>query len=215
MLILANIIVFLVMLLSDYGLINSSFAEDIDEKFAMRPYHIIHGKKLYTLFTSMFMHAGFFHLFGNMLYLYIFGDNVEDAFGHVSYLVFYIVCGLAASFTYIYVMGPESFGPKDMVVGASGAISGVLGAYLVLYPEAKILTLVFYVLPIIVPIPAMIFLGFWFLMQWLLGMFDIFVFENASGVAYWAHIGGFIAGMILALIFGLKRKKAREARFQL
>ena len=219
MLILANIVVFLVMSLSDSGLIDSSFAWDIGEKFAMKPNDIIHGERLYTLFTSLFLHAGFFHLFGNMLYLYIFGDNVEDIFGHVNYLSFYIICGLAASFahiSYAYVMRltyPQLYDLLIMpVVGASGAIAGVLGAYLVLYPKARILTLVF---PVIVPIPAIIFLGFWFLMQWFLGMFDILAFENASGVAYWAHIGGFIAGLILALIFGLKRKKAREARLRL
>jgi hypothetical protein len=93
------------------------------------------------------------------------------------------------------------------LVGASGAISGVLGAYIVLYPKAKIVALVFYV---ILPVPAIVFLGFWFIMQWFYGFFDM-----SGGVAYWAHIGGFIAGMILALVFGLKRKKAREARLRL
>jgi len=215
MLILANVIVFLVMLLFDYGLIDSRFSGDMVEKFAMRPYYIVQGEKLYTLLTSMFLHAGLLHLFGNMLYLYIFGDNVEDAFGHVSYAVFYIISGLAASVIYIYVMGPKSFGSSDIVVGASGAISGVLGAYLVLYPKARILTLVLYGWPIIVPISAILFLGFWFLMQGFLGIYDVVLFEGSSGVAYWAHVGGFIAGMILALIFGLKRKKSREARFRL
>jgi membrane associated rhomboid family serine protease len=206
MLILVNVIVFLMMLLSDYGLIDdNSFARDVEEKFAMSPYYIVRGKRLFTLFTSMFLHAGWLHLIGNMLYLYIFGDNVEDVFGHMSYLVFYIICGLAASFTYI--MSLESFIQTDLVVGASGAISGVLGAYLVLYPKARILTLVF---PLIVPIPAVIFIGFWFLIQWL-----NVIFVSGGMVAYWAHIGGFIAGMILALIFGLKRKRAREARLRL
>jgi len=208
MLILANVVIFMVMLLSDFGLIDSSFAGDIGERFAMKPYYIIRGEELYTLFTSVFLHAGFLHLFGNMLYLYIFGDNIEDAFGHVSYLVFYIVCGLAASFAHIVSI--TSFNPQDSVVGASGAIAGVLGAYLVLYPKARILTLVFFGFPIIVPIPAMFFLGFWFLMQWLETFFGV-----GGNIAYWAHIGGFIAGLILALIFGLKRKKAREARFRL
>jgi membrane associated rhomboid family serine protease len=210
MLILVNVIVFLMMLLSDYGLIDgNSFARDMEEKFAMSPYYIVRGERLYTLFTSMFLHArflpGFFHLFGNMLYLYIFGDNIEDVFGHMSYLVFYAICGLAGSFTYI--MSLESFIQTDLVVGASGAISGVLGAYLVLYPKARILTLVF---PVIVPIPAIVFLGFWFLLQWL----DV-IFVSGGMVAYWAHIGGFIAGMILALVLGVKRKRAREARLRL
>jgi membrane associated rhomboid family serine protease len=206
MLILVNVIVFLMMLLSDYGLIDdNSFARDVEEKFAMSPYYIVRGEKLYTLFTSMFLHAGWLHLIGNMLYLYIFGDNVEDVFGHMSYLVFYTICGLAASFTYI--MSLESFIQTELVVGASGAISGVLGAYLVLYPKARILTLVF---PIIVPIPAIIFIGFWFLIQ---GLNVIFV--SGGMIAYWAHIGGFITGMILALIFGLKRKRTKEARLRL
>jgi len=206
MLILVNVIVFLMMLLSDYGLIDdNSFARDMEEKFAMSPYYIVRGERLYTLFTSMFLHAGWLHLLGNMLYLYIFGDNIEDVFGHMSYLVFYIICGLTASFTYI--MSLESFIPTHLVVGASGAISGVLGAYLVLYPKARILTLVF---PIIVPIPAVIFIGFWFFMQWL-----NVIFVSGGIVAYWAHIGGFIAGMILALAFGLKRKRAKEAHRRL
>jgi membrane associated rhomboid family serine protease len=205
MLIMINVIVFLAMWLSAFGLIDSSFVGDIEEKFAMPPYYIVRGEKLYTLFTSMFLHAGWLHLLGNMLFLYIFGDNVEDVFGHMSYLVFYTVCGLAASFSYI--MSLESLSPIQSVIGASGAISGVLGAYLVLYPKARILTLVF---PVIVPIPAIIFLGFWFLMQW---FYAIFLGEGM--IAYWAHIGGFIAGMILALIFGLKRKRAREAHLRL
>jgi len=205
MLIMANVIVFLVMWLSVFGLIDYSFVGDIEEKFAMPPYYIIRGQKLHTLFTSMFLHADWLHLLSNMLFLYIFGDNIEDVFGHMSYLVFYIICGLAGSFTYI--MSLESFSPIQSVIGASGAISGVLGAYLVLYPKARILTLVF---PIIVPIPAIIFIGFWFLMQWL----DV-IFVSGGMIAYWAHIGGFIAGMILALIVGLKRKRAREARLRL
>jgi len=205
MLIMVNVIVFLVMWLSAFGLMDTRFAVDIKEKFAMPPYYIIRGEKLYTLFTSMFLHADWLHLLSNMLFLYIFGDNVEDVFGHMSYLVFYIICGLAGSFTYI--MSLESFIRTDLVVGASGAISGVLGAYLVLYPKARILTLVF---PVIVPIPAVIFIGFWFLMQWL-----NVIFVSGGMVAYWAHIGGFIAGMILALIFGLKRKRAKEASLRL
>ena len=211
MLIMVNVIVCMIMFLSDSGLIDSGFTVDVFGRFAMIPQDIINGERLYTLFTSMFLHAGFLHLFGNMLYLYIFGDNVEDIFGHASYLVFYIVCGLAASLAHIGFAQMMSIKDPQLyttpVVGASGAIAGVLGAYLVLYPKARILTLVFWM---IVPLPAITFLGFWFLMQWL-----YVVFEVGGMVAYWAHIGGFIAGLILALVFGLKRKKAREARFRL
>ncbi|MGQ9507146.1 MAG: rhomboid family intramembrane serine protease [Candidatus Bathycorpusculaceae bacterium] len=190
----------------------------MEQKFVMIPNEIIHGQRLYTLFTSMFMHAGWLHLLGNMLFLYVFGDNIEDVFGHVGYIGFYLLSGVAAAFTHILsilyapiisdltgILLPYSL--TEGVVGASGAISGVLGAYFVLFPRAKILTLVFYV---ILPLPAFVFLGFWFVLQWFYGIFDV-----AGGVAYWAHIGGFLAGMFLALVFGLKRKKVREVRFRL
>lgn len=211
LLLIMNVIVFMVFWLSFENIIlSSSFAVEMEQSFVMYPYNIVRGRQLYTLITSMFMHdpsgflAGLFHLLGNMLYLYVFGDNVEDVFGHAGYLVFYIFCGLMASLAYIFTL--RGAGPAEGVVGASGAISGVLGAYLVLYPKARILTLVF---PIIVPIPAIIFLGFWFVTQWLYVFFDI-----GSNIAWWAHIGGFVAGMFLAVAFGLKRKEERERRFR-
>ena len=207
LLLIANIIIFAVLWLSSQNIfLDERFSNTVSNEFIMVPNEIIHGQRLYTLITSMFMHAGWIHLLGNMLYLYVFGDNVEDAFGHLSYLLFYIICGLAAAFAHIMsLMNPADF---DMpVLGASGAISGVLGAYVVLYPKARIVSLVGYV---ILPIPAILFLGFWFVMQWLYGFFDA-----SGGVAYWAHVGGFIAGMILALTFGLRRKRAREARLKL
>ena len=222
LLLVANIIIFAVYWLSSQNIfLNEKFAMDIEKKFVMIPESILQGKQLYTLFTSMFMHAGWLHLLGNMLYLYIFGDNVEDIFGHAGYLIFYMISGLVASFTHIisilfapeignFIGVPQISDLTIGVVGASGAISGVLGAYLVLYPTSRILTLIFYGWIIIVPIPAIFFLGFWFLMQWLLAFFDI-----TGGVAYWAHIGGFIAGMVLALVFGLKRKRARDSRLGL
>ncbi len=222
LLLVANIIIFAVYWLSSQNIfLNEKFAMDIEEKFVMIPESILQGKQLYTLFTSMFMHAGWLHLLGNMLYLYIFGDNVEDIFGHAGYLIFYMISGLVASFTHIisilfapeignFIGVPQVSDLTIGVVGASGAISGVLGAYMVLYPTSRILTLIFYGWIIIVPIPAIFFLGFWFLMQWLLAVFDV-----TGGVAYWAHIGGFIAGIILALVFGLKRKRARDSRLGL
>jgi membrane associated rhomboid family serine protease len=163
----------------------------------------------------MFLHANWLHLFGNMLFLYVFGDNVEDIFGHLGYLIFYLVCGLAAAFSYILVnlyapLISEAIGipiTSDLaigVLGASGAIAGVLGAYLVLFPKAKVLSLVIY---LILPIPAFLFLGLWFLLQWVYWITDVY-----SGVAYFAHIGGFIAGMVLAAMIGLRRKKVRDAR---
>jgi len=211
-----NILIFAVYALSSQGVFfQSSLAGYFETHFVMVPNDILHGQMLYTLLTSMFMHATLLHLLGNMLFLYVFGDNIEAVFGHAGYLVFYLAAGLAAALAYIAanVYAPtiiNIFGvtiPSDLtvgVLGASGAISGVLGAYLVLFPKAKILTIFFYV---IIPLPAVLFLGFWFGMQWLLGFYDV-----ASGVAYFAHIGGFIAGMILALVFGLKRKKALKTR---
>jgi membrane associated rhomboid family serine protease len=190
----------------------------MDQEFIMVPMNVLNGQQVYTLFTSMFMHASWLHLLGNMLFLYVFGDNVEDIFGHLGYLIFYIICGLAAAFSYILVnvyapLISETIGipiTSDLasgVLGASGATAGVLGAYFVLFPKAKVLSLVLYV---ILPIPAFLFLGIWFLLQWVYWATDI-----SSGVAYFAHIGGFVAGIALALIIGLRRKKVRDARLRL
>ncbi|MEM2202502.1 MAG: rhomboid family intramembrane serine protease [Candidatus Bathyarchaeia archaeon] len=206
-----NIVIFVVYWLSTMEIyFPPTVADKIGYDFTMYPSEIVHGQRLYTLVTSMFMHADWWHLLGNMLFLYIFGDNVEDIFGHIGYLAFYIFCGLAAAFThilslYLVPVYQHSELLTAGVVGASGAISGVLGAYLVLFPRARILTLVAY---FILPIPAVIFLGVWFLIQWLYVIFEIY-----SEVAYWAHIGGFIAGMVLALAFGVNRKREKMARF--
>jgi membrane associated rhomboid family serine protease len=188
---------------------NVQFASEIDQRFVMVPEVVLHGQQLYTLFTSMFMHAGWLHLLGNMLFLYVFGDNVEDAFGHISYAVFYIISGLGAALAYIesILLFPALGDLTAGLVGASGAISGVLGAYAILYPKARIVALVFYV---ILPVPAILFLGLWFALQLFLGFFDL-----SGGIAYTAHIGGFLVGVILALAYGLRRKKAREARLRL
>lgn len=207
LLLITNIIIFTVYWLSSQNILfESQFASYFEQEFVMVPYEIVHGQHLYTLLTSMFMHASWLHLLGNMLFLYIFGDNIEDVFGHAGYFAVYILCGLVASFTQILSLT----NPNDLligVVGASGAISGVLGAYIVLFPKNRILTIVGYI-PL--PLPAILFLGFWFVMQWLYGFYDV-----SSGVAYFAHIGGFIMGIILALAFGLKRKKALRARHRL
>jgi membrane associated rhomboid family serine protease len=219
LLLITNILIFTVYWLSSMNsFFDTQIAGYFEQHFVMIPNQILNGQRLYTLFTSMFMHAGWLHLLGNMLYLYVFGDNVEEVFGHVGYFIFYIVSGLAAAYAYtlIAAFAPVLTSltgipiPSDLTIGllgASGAISGVLGAYLVLYPKAMVLTFVLYVL---IPIPAILFLGIWFLLQWLYGVFDA-----ASGVAYYAHIGGFIIGMILALTIGLRRKKALKARHRL
>jgi membrane associated rhomboid family serine protease len=148
-----------------------------------------------TIFTSMFMHGGFMHLAGNMLYLWIFGNNVEDAMGHVRFITFYLLCGIAAVFGQV-LQNPASEIP---MIGASGAISGVLGAYLLLYPHARILVLIplgFYAQ--MVRLPAGLVLGFWFVIQ----IFSSLAADPGSaGVAWFAHIGGFVAGMALIPLF--------------
>jgi hypothetical protein len=199
-LIIINVAVFLAVLVYVfYDVKEFSFLKDLYKRFAMVPGDIIEGERLYTIFTSMFLHGGLGHLLGNMLFLYVFGDNVEDAFGHGKYFLFYISCGVVAAIVHILSLtSPNQF--TVPVIGASGAISGVLGAYFVLYPRAKVLTLVFYGWIVIVPIPALVFLGLWFLMQWTFGLINL-VSIVPSGVAYWAHIGGFLAGMIIALVF--------------
>jgi membrane associated rhomboid family serine protease len=141
------------------------------------------------LVTSMFLHAGWLHIAGNMLFLWIFGDNIEDFFGHFAYLFFYLVCGIGAGLLHVLF----NFHSNIPAVGASGAISGVMGAYILLYPRARILTLVF-IFPI--PVPAVIFLGLWFVLQFLSGL-DALGGSATGGVAVWAHVGGFLLGMLL------------------
>jgi membrane associated rhomboid family serine protease len=143
-------------------------------------------------FTSMFLHGGWLHLIGNMLFLFIFGDNVESVMGHFRYLVFYLLCGAAAALTHL-LSAPSSALPT---VGASGAIAGVLGAYFLLFPRARVVTLIpIFIFIHIVEIPAFIFLGFWFLLQFLSGSMVLFSYQETGGVAWWAHIGGFAAGV--------------------
>ncbi len=150
----------------------------------------------FTFITYMFVHGGFFHLIGNMLYLWIFGDNVEDSMGHLRFLVFYIICGILAALFQIL----SDPGSRIPMVGASGAIAGVLGAYFVLYPNAHILTLIFFFFFVrIVRIPAVVLLGLWFFMQVLNSPYG-------RGVAWYAHIGGFITGIILVGFFVKRRR---------
>lgn len=141
------------------------------------------------LITSMFLHSGFLHLAGNMLFLWIFGDNVEDIFGHLPYLFFYLTCGLGAGLLHVLF----NLGSTIPALGASGAISGVMGAYMVLFPRERILTLVFI---FVVPIPAVFILGYWFLLQFLAGI-DALGTSAKGGVAVWAHVGGFLLGVLL------------------
>ncbi len=155
-----------------------------------------------SLFTSMFLHGGWMHLIGNMWYLWIFGDNVEAAMGRFRFLVFYLVSGLAASLCHAF----SNLGSTMPTIGASGAISGVLGAYFLLYPRAQVLVLIpiFFFIRLMY-VPAMLVLGFWFLLQLLSGTLST---GQGGGVAWWAHIGGFVAGMLLVGLF-----KRRDVRF--
>jgi len=151
-----------------------------------------------TLVTSVFLHGGWLHFIGNMWYLWIFGDNVEDRMGHLRYLAFYLICGIVAGLGHV-VIGPESYLPT---IGASGAIAGVMGAYFVLYPRSRILTLIPIIVFIqIIEIPAVFFLAFWFIMQLFSGVGSLAGPNQAGGVAFWAHIAGFVAGLALVRPF--------------
>jgi len=154
-----------------------------------------------TLLTSMFLHGGFLHVAGNMLYLWIFGDNVEDRFGHGRFLVFYLLCGSVAALAQT-IMSPDSVIP---MVGASGAIAGVMGAYFVMYPHSRIVTLLpIFIFIQLIEVPAIFFLGIWFLMQFLSGVGSIATAasrEPAGGVAFWAHVAGFAAGVGGVFVF--------------
>ncbi len=148
------------------------------------------GQQLFSLFSFMFLHGGFWHLLGNMWSLWIFGDNVEDRLGPLRYLVFYLACGLASGLSHLIL----NTGSNVPTIGASGAIAGVMGAYFILYPRAKVLTLVPIIfIPLFFEIPAYFFLGFWFLLQFLNATAG---HGTAGGIAWWAHIGGFIFGII-------------------
>jgi len=181
-------------LLSDPRAIGAFYYE-----WALFPARVSSGQGFEGLFTSMFLHGGWMHLAGNMLFLYIYGDNVEDEMGHIPYLIFYLLAGVAAGLAQV-VFEPSSMVP---MVGASGAIAGVMGAYLLLYPKAKVdILIIFIVFFRIFPIPAWIMLMLWFGMQFIGG---IGANPDEGGVAYWAHAGGFVAGILLALPLWLKR----------
>src|SRR6266481_9685018 len=161
------------------------------------------GAVVIPFFTSMFLPGGWLHLIGNMWYLWIFGDNVEDRLGHFSYLIFYLLCGVGAGIAHTVL----NAGTTVPSVGASGAIAGVLGAYVVSYPFARVLTLVpIFIFLQVIEIPALVVLGFWFIMQFFSGTAALTTSTNASsgGVAWWAHVGGFVIGIILVGLFPRK-----------
>lgn len=187
-LIAVNIVVFL----SYWGSLNDPYVIiPLFERWAMVPQWVFDGHQLHTSITSMFLHGSFMHLAGNMLFLWVFGDNMEDAMGHFGFLAFYLVGGLAAGFSHA-ASDPSSLVP---MVGASGAIAAVMGGYLLLYPKARVDVLFIFVIFFrIFPIPAWIVLGVWFGLQ----VFNGFTADlSQGGVAFWAHAGGFIAGVVM------------------
>lgn len=184
-------------------LLSQNSLEQFIQNYAVKPAHLL-SNPLYearTIFSAMFLHGNLLHFLGNMIYLYIFGDNVEDKFGHIRFLIFYLFCGAVATLSQI-IPNPSS---KVPIIGASGAIAGVLGAYFVFFPRARILTIVpIGLLTRIIYIPAFIFLGFWFIIQ-IHAVTLSNLFPSETNIAWWAHIGGFLAGVIIAL-----RSKSRR-----
>jgi membrane associated rhomboid family serine protease len=215
LLIAANILVFL------YEISLGSQTDQFIQACAFIPRELVTGQDIpppdcvqppyLTILTSMFMHGGFLHIAGNMLYLWIFGNNVEDSMGSVKFIIFYLICGVAATLTQTFIT--ITFTPNQADIpnlGASGAIAGVLGAYLVLYPSARVKTLI--ILGVFLSmtwIPAIVVLGLWFVLQFLQGVGSLGGGEAQGGVAVWAHIGGFVVGMILIKLFARSERGRR------
>lgn len=179
--------------LKNFGIVPALFLEHFG------PFEVL------TVFSSMFLHGGWMHLISNMWALYIFGDNIEDRLGHIRYLLFYLLCGVAAGLTQVFL----SQGSTVPTIGASGAIAGVLGGYILLFPHARILTLVpIYIIIKFIEVPAIVYLGFWFITQFFTG-FATLNARNAEegGVAWWAHVGGFVMGLLIIKLLARKEKK--------
>jgi membrane associated rhomboid family serine protease len=221
-LILINVVVFL------YQVSLGSLAEAFMFAYSVVPAALVHGvpqtslvtqtlpfhtpDPVYlTLITSMFLHAGWLHIGGNMLFLYIFGDNVEDRMGHIGYLIFYLFCGIVASVAQIAV-DPNSTIPS---LGASGAIAGVLAAYLVLFPWARVKTVIFiFIFFTIVNLPAIVLIGIWFLLQFFSGIAALStVQQSMGGVAYFAHVGGFVAGLLITLLLSSRLRPPADTSY--
>ncbi len=198
-LIAINVVVFIYQLQMQHAEANAFV-----HQFGAVPFSIVHGQNLYSPFTSMFLHGGLLHIAGNMLYLWIFGDNIEYLCGHFRFLLFYLLCGFIAFLSH-FLTTPFSHIP---MIGASGAISGVLGAYALKFPRARVYVLIplFIWIWRIFRIPAAIVLGFWFLIQIISGLFSS---GRGPGVAWFAHIGGFVAGIVLIRAFEKKRYKLK------
>jgi membrane associated rhomboid family serine protease len=200
--IISNILIFLLEIVSPPGMEKTVYA------YGAVPQYILTFEKLQpihpalTIFTAMFMHGGLFHLGGNMLYLWIFGNNIEDKLGHLRFIIFYIFCGITAAYSHALI-DPHSLTP---MIGASGAISGILGAYLLLFPRAGVYTVIFLGFFVqIVKIPALIVIGFWAILQFISGMVSVGLVKQ-GGVAWFAHIGGFLIGLLTIKLWLPRRK---------
>jgi membrane associated rhomboid family serine protease len=180
-------------LVETYGLVPHTLQLALADRTPLLP-------ALSPIFTSMFLHAGWFHIIGNMWFLWVFGADVEDRFGHLTYLVVYLICGIGSALTQTYF----TWGSRLPEVGASGAIAGVLGAYMLFFPTTRILTLVpLFIIWFTARIPAFVFVGIWFVVQFLSGVSSLnttgHAATSAGGIAWWAHVGGFIFGFLLAI----------------
>jgi membrane associated rhomboid family serine protease len=196
------------------AMLSPASLETLVHQFGLIPVHVTRllsgagranpAGTLLPLLTSMFLHASWSHVIGNMWFLWIFGDNIEDYLGHFKYLLFYLLSGFAAAATQI-ALTPTSRIPT---VGASGAIAGVLGAYFLLYPRAKVVTWFFL---FFIPVPAWVMLGYWFVLQFLSGATSLAYADNANrgGVAVWAHVGGFVAGLVMIKLFPQRKNRDR------
>jgi hypothetical protein len=175
-----------------------------------QPYGFI--QKNITLVSALFLHGGWFHLIGNMWYLWIFGDNVEERLGHLRFLFFYILCGVIGNLAHIFM----NVNSKMPTLGASGCVAGVLGAYFLMFPGARIVTLLpVFIFWTVAEVPAFFFLGIWFLFQFCNGFLLLPSSRGITGIAWWAHIGGFIAGIVLTFIFAsrIPKRKRRYVRW--
>jgi membrane associated rhomboid family serine protease len=184
----------------------------VPARYSFPKWAMIHGLSpgdYFPFLTNMFIHAGWLHIIGNMWFLYLFGRSVEDRMGHIRFLIFYLLSGLAANIVF-YVLDIHAMIPE---FGASGAIAGVMGAYILMFPQAQILTLILvFIFPLFINVPAFIFLGFWFLIQLFSGTLTLASHGSGGGVAWWAHVGGFATGMLLLPLFK-NRKLSRRKLF--
>ena len=204
------VVTILIIVLNVLAFLYEFSLDDYSRNYFIANYGLIPDRfHIWAVFTSMFLHGGWMHIIGNMWFLWIFGDNVEDVMGHGKYLIFYLLCGVAAGMTQV-MFNPHSRLP---MVGASGAIAGVMGAYLIKFPQSRIVTVVFiFIFLTRIEVPAVLMLLYWFFIQLFSGFGSIgYSQANQGGTAFFAHIGGFIAGMILVKLLGTREKYLRRS----